>query len=675
MDERHVTDPASATLLQDAFFDPRGGWEVCGGTAKILLNVQGTVGDVSPFAGQGAIDSMFWFSQHNGAQQFLLWEMNGNLVYFDGAQKSWITIATGRYQTSTPWQRTQYAAMGNSVWIINGEDAPIRFDGRTASPAGFAGPAPSLDVGCVSEGIMVGTTYAQLGLGIAATADFDGQGQYAYMATELNEDGNESPPTPVASAVSWTIAADASYAGVTQPKYMARVTIPKASAEHVVGHNLYRSMNGSGGGLQDGSRLYFVGEYMGSNEQIVLDFHPDGTLTRELDQTQLGEWPRGAKYIAIHKGRIWLAGMPDYPDTVVYSRADQIEVFPPANRFRMGENDSGEVTGMRGARNALWVFKRHGVHAIMPDQSGGWHDKIITRDVGCCAPNSIQDVPGVGTVFLSENGLWALSGSIQEGDTPATIIPFSDALVDFWKWRVCKPALMNAWGAVHHEDKEYWLSVPIDGQARNRMVLVYHYGVPGGAWSMRPDMNVACMAETHDHRGYLFLGSNDDTDHPGVHLYSHGFPDKDGVAKDFVYQSSNLDLASVYQHVHPKGVRVRMLTYGTNQIALTTYKDRIPIASGASAVGRKQVDADYTAGNTAVLPVWGTAQWDASAKWGRAAPTVVRWDVDMNGAKEIQYKLQIATRCQILGASLEITPSEMRNEADANAIIGTGTEP
>lgn len=667
VDEHWVADPASAVILQDAQWDPRGGWEICGGTAKILPDVQG----VNPFTGAGAVSSMHWFSQHNGGPQFLIFEIGTDLVYFDGSLSGqrWRVIATNRYTTSQPWQGTQYAAIGNNVWIINGEDPPLRFDGRYAHRAGFTAPAPNASVQGLTEGFSWGTSGFALGLGTAMTAATDGGGEYAYIRTEVNAFGTESPPTPACTSVAWKVAF---VGGVgTQPKYFTCLADPAGSSDYVTESRPYRTQNAAALGLMDGSRFFQVASLPGTTAGNYVDGLPDQYLGPECVPSNYGPWPRGAKFIKVYKGRIFLAGMPSDPDLLVYSRVDQIENFPPANFFRIGNRDSGEVTGMYEARNCLFVTQRRGISIILVNQAGELEQRVISPDKGAASGGTIRDVPGIGVVFASDDGVWAITGSIQDGDAPVDVIPISQQLVDFWNWRVNKPALANARAEVYHAKGEYWLSVPIDGNPRNRMVLVYHY--LRNAWSFRPDLNVGCMAETHDHRGYLFIGSNDATGHPGVHVYSGGYSTKDGVAKSFVYRSAQWSREGGYSHVHVSGVRARIITYGQHPLTLNVYKDRLPTVANPVQT-RLELDNDYKDSDPVVLPVWGTAKWALTDTWGRAVPTVVRWDVNTKGAKEFQYELSTSHRVQVLGAEVQVTNPQTRSVEVLNPIIGTGTE-
>jgi len=701
-DERWTTAPNRALKIQDAFYDRRGGWERCGGTEKILRDSQGT----SPFAGWGKIQSMHWFSRHNGGPQYLVFELGPadadgltRLCYFNGSTNNWTVIKdaagndiTNRYTTDQPWQRTQYAAVGNNLWIINGENEPIRFDGRIGHKAGFDGPAPSVTVQGYTDGFLWGTTYAGLGLGTPATADrvmiagvqnnagTAGYADYAWVITEENLFGTRSPPSPIYGAVKWRV--DQSNvddgtgvnAGTQGTKFFADIRIPPPSGTHVFRRALWRTQNTTG--VDPGmARTYYLvdDDLAGQGSFPYVDGKPDNALGFQLQPEKIGPFPRGAKYMCFFKQRAYYAGMPDNPDRLYYSEPGDPENVPAQNWFSLGNSDNGEITGLREARNGLVTFKRRGVFMIMSDDGVTLTPKTIDKSRGCAAPNSIREVPGVGLVFASDEGVFRLTGSIQQGDDPAAIQPLTDTLADFWTWQVNRTAMMNAWGEVYHRDDEYWLSVPLAGNPRNQMVCVYHYLT--GVWSFRPDINAACLAETHDHRGYLYIGSNDDTSHPGIHVYSRAYSTKDGVAIAFQIQTSWLDLGGVYEHFIPEQVIIRALAYGTASMTVTVYRDRSATAVTVGGQTRKMEDAETI---LAPPPVWGTATWSLSAteRWGRASPTVFPVAIGAPDAgatsKEFMVQIDCTSRVQILGLTLRVAPGPATPILDA--VTATGSE-
>ena len=156
MDQRWQARPNFASLITDMTWDPKDGWKDCGGFDVVNYTEIAGQGDevlqTNPFTLDEEITSIHWFSQHNGARQWLLWETEGQgLVYFDGSNANdgndpWTNIvdASGtnvtRHYMSSPWQKTQSQAWGGRLYLVNGYDEPAVFDGRKIERAGYAGP-------------------------------------------------------------------------------------------------------------------------------------------------------------------------------------------------------------------------------------------------------------------------------------------------------------------------------------------------------------------------------------------------------------------------------------------------------------------------------------------------------------------------------------------------------
>lgn len=680
--ERWTAEPDQASRLQDVEWDERGGWERCGGNERMLRDTQpGT----NPFDGQGKVNSLYWWSRHGGAQQFLMFELGTNLCYFNGSTNGWEVLKTNRFTTDAPWQGTQYAAIGNNCWILNGVNAPLRFDGRTAHKAGFDGPAPPVIAEGFGDGFVWGTSYKALGLGTTGMADRErtvgvttdlqlgnnGYGEYAYVITEINEFGTESPPSPVYAQVKWEIDAESLTARTAHPKYFVRVRIPPPSHAGVKYRRLWRTVNTYGVSVPERVFYLCADDIGGVGEVVHIDALPDALLGLQLQPEKMGPFPTTAKYMSFFKGHAFYAGMSSDPGRLVYSAPANPESVPLASYFLLGDSDAGEITGMREYRNTLVVFKRRGIFMIMSDGQGGFQQKTISRQFGCSAPNTIKEIPGIGLSFVSDNGVRVIRGTLQEADDPAAIPRLDESLGDTWLWKINRAALLNACAEVYHRKRELWLSVPYGGVPDNKMVLVYHYDV--GVWSFRPNLNAGCLAESHDHRGYLFIGSNDAADHAGVHIYSSGFTTRDGAALSPSYESAWLDLGGVYQHFTPRKLMVRILDYGTSSMTATTYKDRRTAAVNTGGQSRAMRNAEY---NQDPRPVWNTAQWSTTLRWTRAAPTVIVYDPGSGvaGATSQEFKvvLSSSSRCQIIGMRLSIDPGP---RIDAlNAVTATGTE-
>lgn len=673
-DERWVTDPTTTLKLQNVRWDPRGGWERAPGASKILPDSQG----VNPFTGQGEVMSMHWFAAHDGGPQYLLWEFAtpnnndlGRLVVFNGSARYWDVLATDRFTSDAPWQRTQYCAIGGSCWILNGVNQPLRFDGRTVFPAGFARPAPSVIATGYNDGFQWGTTAFGLGLGTAYTNTTAGTGEYAYVITEKNEYGTRSPPSAAYGSVKWFIKNQGS-AGTVYTKYFVQVRIPPPSSTSVVARELWRTQNLSGLGVQEGVTFYKVMDLQGQGSFPVDDGMPDQYLGEALDTTAYGSWPAGAKYMIQFKNCGWLAGMALEPDRVYRSEPGDFENYPAKNNYRIGTPDSGDITGWCVYRNALVIFKRRGVFFIVGDTVNGFQVYTITETLGCASPNAIQDVPGLGLVFPSEDGMYAIRGTLQPNDTAAAIAPVAPELADYYRWQVNHSAMINACAAVDTRNREYIVSVPVGGQPQNQMALVYH--IDRQSWSFRPDLNAACFTTTHDQRRYVLIGSNN-ASHPGVHVYTPGYATVDGQAITMQVQGQYLPLAGTYEHASPATLNMRFVEYGTNQYNVTVYQDRRPTALTAGGQTRSMLDQEFLG---SPQPTWDSSTWSAVETWGHAQPTVGSIDVvaspnGIGSAKEWRFVWSTTARAQFLGFEVRGGSNGVKDIPPINSVLGTGT--
>lgn len=678
VNERWTPEMQAAARFEDARRDPRGGWTRCGGYRAILDPVEDPKdgGEIPAFTGTGVVNSMHWSAVHNGGIQYLIWEMGGKLVYFNGSTKSWEVLKTDRYTTSQPWQRTQYVSVGNNTWILNGENQPLRFDGERVHPAGFASAPTSPSCRGIVEGFVAGTSYANLGLGNANTYDDSGDGEYVYVRTEVNEFGTESPPSPVSNAVRWR---EQPLGEVTTPdgimpdplgtKYFVEVDVPAADGRDTVASRIYRCRNAVEGTLNYGTTFYFVREVRTSARVKFIDIVPDSAMGSKMDPTQFGPWPRGAKYAVFWQNTMWVAGMAEYPNRLAYSGPLQLENFPGNNFFNVGDGRGGEITGLYAAKNALIVFMRRGIYVVFGNARDGFYLRDYAKEDGSEAPNAICEIPGVGVMFVSRAGVKVIPLGEAALEIPAARPqPLGNELQDTWRHRVNHGALMNACARVYHHDEEVWLLVPIDGQPDNRLACIYHYGRGRGDWTFRPNMPFSCMVESGDHRGHLFLGSHDDTNHPGVHVYSPGWADKDGDAIEFVYETVPMDFGiGRYESFSVKTLQLFVLGYGHKDARVDYYKDRRATPDNAVQKRRDQQDPTYE------IPVWGATRWSATETWYRHRPLPLRFDPNVT-CREFAFRMTPEGRVQILDweVGLKGTVREVRT---LNPAIPTGSAP
>ena len=311
VNETYQAKPANAENINNMMYDPMGEWKTCGGCWKTNRPSGGAFPTTSNMVRQ-SVESMHWFSTRNGARDFVIAEVTGDLnannqyarlAYVDwrtgqdycnltdlSLQDSTRRSLTHRAYSQAPWQKTQYISNAGWLYIFNGVDEPLRFDGVSVERVGFqTTPSAPIVVGPRDGFKMHDMLYAdichdipkfadpmQVGLGVSHQKDAeavrpndsaesnvsptqlvqDRAWLYGYAYTWVNDLGEESPISPtkwvfgdnvtgkVGEPRVTSVAVTASNEdGIYAPtKSCTQVTIPKPPAE-ARGVRLYRTKN------------------------------------------------------------------------------------------------------------------------------------------------------------------------------------------------------------------------------------------------------------------------------------------------------------------------------------------------------------------------------------------------------------------------------------------------
>ena len=641
MDQRWRTTADSAALIKEMTWSGSDGWKVAGSYDLIT----GSTYDWSPGdLPNGNVTSIHYFTRHNGAQRFIVFENQLGqlnvitphtwdridtvdpfrfLKYIDGRIYNGNTVlGIKRFVPKSASVGTQSVAFGSRLYMVNGHDDPIVFDGKRVYRAGFGGapsaPSPTVvfrahyDIALYNEEpekpYFLGTKIKGQGLGslspkgaiLNETAKKQNKDNinrrlyldakpcgYQYKVTFVNSRGQESPMSEPSQVCRFECAAGM--------RRFVSVTLPIGD-ENVVARRLYRTMDllddyGNALSVGNATNFHFVKEIQDNETTVIEDGLSDDNLGSIRDPEDFGEFPTGAKYIASFKNTVFVAGMSD--NILRFSAPGMPEIFPKDNLFDIGNAEAGQITGLYASTNALIVFKENGVYFVKGSPQTGFVLQTLTRDVGCIAPNSVKDVPGTGLMFLSASGVFVIKGMLEDTNAPTQIVDLSTPIKELLS-SVCTTSSEFSVGALNKQNKEYLLCVPTLGKLNN-LLLVWHYEI--GSWSIRENYPISCATEVRGRTPFVFFGSHDETKY-GIHVLSDYFriknekgsesgysgrteiiPKYSSVLDFPLYETAPFSFNEVYSAVQVGYINVYAVAYGDNEIKLNFKVNRSELVS------------------------------------------------------------------------------------------------
>lgn len=649
LDERLLADAEHGLRVENLVWDTEGFWEQAPGLLEVTAFTPGS----------GEVASLHWFEPRPGFR-FLLCERRGNADLSAISLVSWpsgvpVTIDTRR-RLDAHSVGVQFADNGRWTYMFSGTGSPRRFDGRRVAPVGWDGPAPSVRANGPDQGFdefdhAAGTYPAtfslnlrQRGLGqfvTSGTAAF----AHGYVLTGINDLGQESPPSAVVYLTGET--------DVASGKRLARLTVPRfPDGTRIV--RLWRTTDlGSAvipGTLAD-VRLHSEWPIAGGFD--LIDSTPDAELGVPLDRDSVGPVPRGARAVAFWQSHSWWGGMPSEPTRLRYSTVGLVEQVPEVNYLEIGSAATGSIVALRAYGRVLLVFKTGGVYAVKGNASVGYTVTELSSERGCAAPRAIAILPELGAVFfVDRTGPQLLVGTLDDDQT-TKVVPLVGEIRRTWRRKV-GANLEAAVAAYDPERSELWLQVPVGGDPRLQLGLVYHVLLE--TWSVRTRYPVACL---EFFRGRMWAGSWKDADYPGIYAVSAASRSRAGEAVVGVY------------HTRPKREAVawtftRVELVGQATLApfdVATVTDKRTEEAQATDLQPRQLHPDDEA-----RPAWGTATWSTTELWSDY--DVTAFPVSVRVPKGFEQEVRIsAERVMMTALRLEtdVEPGVRRERRERHA--------
>ena len=654
--------------------DLTGGWSSKLGYEKFFTYLS----TWAPFASLKKIDSLFYFNRHQGAQTSIIFEAGGVLYHLF----EWGTVnatskkelVTARSIPKITESSTQYLQVGRFLCMVNGFDRPIKYRAwpvvsainvfvPAIYPLGFHRPPgtpsalnvainPAAASNSVTDGVCIQFgAVEELGLGIGENNEVS---SYKWRVSFINNAGAESPLSPASGTTTWT-------ADTNAYRYACALEIPVGDVD-TIARRIYRTKNFSSDGLADGSLYYFVIDVPNNYETLYIDDHPDFLLgALSPSDTDSVVFPAlDCRFMDIYKDCLFIDGGRPNNTVMYYSNPSVPDQFGALNFITVGNRRGGGITGFFGYFGYLLVFRENSIDVVQ----GDFPNFVATpfqQHVGTTATDTVTMVPGLGVLFLANDGVYAIGGNLEYSDT-TNVKKVSHPIQDTMA-RINVTALPQATAIYSEKHREWQCYFAVDGSEVNNLGIVYH--LDKQAWSVREGFPVNNLAKTPS--GDIVFGTTDTAgsadDPAGLFVISKlralGQKITEGSMVDndpptSVMASAWLDMGdpSLKKKVH--GVYLFIRTGGDTAISMEVYRD-YDYNSYETTQGIKQQRADFADQN-----VYDVVALDNDKYWEEPMVTPIRFDVHNGSCSWFRWRFSTTVDVVVVGYAVDFTASGTR---------------
>ncbi len=454
-----------------------------------------------------------------------------------------------------------FAVAADLCFIVNGSDR-VKFNGTTMQNFGIVRPT-------------VGT------LAGAAGAAGSPNGTYTLRVTYYNSaTGAESS------------ASDSSVANVTVTNQKISVTnIPVSADAQVTDVRIYVR------NIATMTQFFLAGSVANATTTATLDFL-DANLTTTAPTTISNDPPpSGAKYLAYHQGRMFVA-----TDTALYySQLNQPEAFNLAVNFEsVNASDGQALRGIISDDEVLKIFKEDATYILIGPNPNEWEVRLVDPEMGCSSHQTLLSANG-STWWWSRHGLARMTGST--GPVERISLPlYGDPTT-----AVNYASILTACAAFSENQTRLYVSLPGTGASRNNFILPFN--LTGGNAVLESDfwdpMDIASMAAVLDanHVPQVYFGNY------AGQVFQSEYGNNDGVAAattvtgTFVASAASMatftDLGATFDTTGAGLIERKVMLLDANGVIFTATRPRITSNTATAfvvtpAVTNLVIGATYT---------------------------------------------------------------------------------
>lgn len=612
-DDRAYPASAVRSLRNVQWDQAQGLWTPCWGADKVGSSFG---------SAEGPVIALHWFQPRPSIR----WLIVERATSDQKSTLSWVDFRnngapvdffTGRRRLPGVHVRSSFHDIGRWCVITSPYNAPIRWDGKSVRELGFSSPAPPPiimggDQGYERADAAGASTSAafdrrhetrQRGVGEYPTSE-DLPWRYAYCLTWIDDQGQESPPSPLVYTSGLNTADNLG-------RRMVRIEVPDlpSSARAV---RIWRSVNIYGSiEPREAVSVYLLAEHPVGHGHIFNDLTPDGELGDLLDEGRLGPVPQGARAWAWWEGRFWAGGLAEDGARIRASWYGYPGQWPPTEWWPVGSLATGPIVSLTPSPRGLIIGKANGLY-IMKRSGDSFQVKMLTEGVGPVSQHGVVVIPDYGVFVLSSAGPVLLRGSLDD-DRTTEVVRLDIGASRLWESVTPLAEDIAVYDPVR---REVWIQC--NG---GKTGIVWH--IDQGAWSYRDGWSIGSFAYYKDK---LWIGSTDvdsGDDYAGIHVVSRAFrttPGGDeitGVIETVDLESEDLWAISA--------VEVVGLGFGGVTLSLSMREARrypfLPISDTLKPQKQDYYD----------VPTWAFSTWDDNSGteyWSSYEPAKMRSSVD-----------------------------------------------
>lgn len=680
-------------------WDSRIGWEPY--YTAVTTEEDNTWG---PFDQVGPIHSVFYWTTRAGAKNHLVYEsdyfqpnVKTRLWTYQGNPAESIIFDDDRRVLAPNQAGTNYEPYGRYLIILNGRDKPIIWDGIKQRTLGFQqrpSPPNPWEVEAVAGTVTVDKTNSfvrplpdsslvvetsqvidweiQYGLGSQTENEIN---SYRYKVTWVYENGSESPISPRSNPTTWTSQSQGF-------KYFVWLDNIPRGPDGVIARRIYRTKNlGSSPTAVNTDKqteeevYYFLDQIDNNNDETYYDTTPDSRLgsLAPRDDHSIVFPARTARFAATYKNCLFLDGGEGEGGVVYYSVPGSPDQYKALDFFNVGTGNAGDVTALKAYYDNLLVFRERGIDIITGDPINGFVYTPFIRGYGAKSHNSVVEVPTMGMMFLSDDGIYLLRGGLK-GGADLQLQKMTQHLQETFD-RMNTAMLHKACAAYSPKWKEVHFYFPTDGNTEIKDGVVFH--LDKGTFSKREGFPVSCI--TVDEHGEFIFGTPygrttvnlrnniqglfwiSRSRHNGTFYQGSGESGRVRIQDQpptFTYWSAEQQFGFDGVEKAPKYLYLKLLMRGNNKFIVECYKNqdiKNPIDLGGGYTQPSDEEAQKVFNNPAItidaVPD-DYALFDV-AVWEKPSVMYLRYDVACGSVNSFSFKLRGTADITLCGYAID----------------------